>query len=121
MNDLDRRWPGTIVVLIALICSGLIHTDRVDRSICHVSTVSNGFRLRIDIPPAGMVSCIPKSRGKKLIGVDVGSAQVGNRVEVLVSTEDMLELFRPDKRFAFLMSWHAVTEKQRINRLTGPD
>ena len=52
MHDLDRRWPGTIVTLVALICSGLMHTDRVDRSICHVSTVSNGFRLRVDIPPA---------------------------------------------------------------------
>ena len=71
MNDLDRRWPGTIVVLVALIYGGLIHTDRVDRSICHVSTASNGFRQRIDIPAAGIVSCIPKSRSKKLIWIDV--------------------------------------------------
>lgn len=26
MNDLDRRWPGTIVMLVALICGGLMHT-----------------------------------------------------------------------------------------------
>ena len=52
MNDLDRRWSGTIVMLVALICSGSMHTDQVDRSICHVSIVSNGFRTRVDIPPA---------------------------------------------------------------------
>jgi hypothetical protein len=52
MHDLDRRWPCTIVMLVAPICSGSMHTDQVDRSICHVSIVSNGFRLRVDIPSA---------------------------------------------------------------------
>jgi hypothetical protein len=92
MNDLDWRWPGTIVMLVALICSGSMHTDWVDHSICHVSTVSNGFKLREDIPPAEQPR-IPESRGRKLIGFDMGSAHVGNSVEVLVRTEDMLESF----------------------------
>jgi hypothetical protein len=92
MNDLDRRWSGTIVMLVALISSGSMHTDWVDHSICHVSTVSNGFKLREDIPPAEQPR-IPEARGRKLIGFDMGSAHVGNSVEVLVRTEDMLESF----------------------------
>lgn len=52
MNDLDRRWSGTIVMFVALICSGSMYIDWVDHSICYVSIVSNGFRIRVDIPPA---------------------------------------------------------------------
>jgi hypothetical protein len=71
-------------MLVALICSGSMHTDWVDHSICHVSTVSNEFRLEVDIPPARIVSCVPQSGGRKLIGFNVGSAHVCNSVEVLV-------------------------------------
>ena len=70
----DAGLLGEYELLIALICSGLMHTDQVDRSICHVGIVSNLLRRRIYIPAAGIISCIPVSM--KLMGVDIG-AQAG--------------------------------------------
>jgi hypothetical protein len=78
-------------MFVALFCSGPMHTDWLDHSICHVSTVSNGFRLRVDIPPAEPSLAFQNQGAKKLIGLDIGSAHACNSVEVLVRTEDMLE------------------------------
>lgn len=52
-------------------------TDRADRSIYNISTVSDRFRLQKDTPATETV-LHSKSQGSQASGVDIGSAQVSN-------------------------------------------